>query len=170
MQDDVESIRISGRVCDGRGDATSGIGRLSSEIHEKTGIIPYPGSLNVILDHPIQLSSKTAIKFASQGRSRLWRLQLVGAEDIVAYGYRWKGCPLHVLEIISDRRLRNHLSADCVDLELRRSQISPLAWYTRLAHGWLWERYTWNWYYTDDIRPNANLRNKIKKFFRARQD
>ncbi len=62
----------------------------------------YPGSLNVVLDGPVRLDVGKAIPFAG-GKRYLWHVSINGVGTPV-FAYRWKGCPLHVLEIVSPHR------------------------------------------------------------------
>ncbi len=139
---------LYGRVQSGRGIATRHCQKHSKEIEAAVGRPIYPGSLNVILDHPVRFSRAHAYPF-DHGHRFLWHATLFGHPVCL---YRWSTIPLHICEIIADVQLRSHFQlADrapvilAVDKRIpcRPDLISRIGWLTL----WLGRK---RWYYDFD--------------------
>ena len=97
---------LVGQVSGGRGKATERLAALAEPLERYFGCPHFPGSLNLILDRPIVLCPRRAV-ITGPGNRRFWPVSLYGV-DILCY--RYKGCPLHILEMVSSRNLRDAFS------------------------------------------------------------
>lgn len=119
-------------VCSGRGKATAHLAPLTIQIEDLLGAPPVPGSLNLVLSEPLHLDvGKSLVSFANN--RTLWTAKING---IAALVYRYRRCPLHVLEIVSHLHLRSSLGlrdGDVAHIELVGAVKPPLlrrlCWY-----------------------------------------
>ncbi len=51
-------VKLTGRVVSGKGDFSQWIARLSHYYQQKTGMVLFPGTLNIQLEHPYILPSQ----------------------------------------------------------------------------------------------------------------
>lgn len=129
---------IPGIVVSGRGLGRGEVARLSENIEEATGLKPFPGSLNIVLRQPLLLRVDRAAA-VSPCRRYFWWAELNGLRCLA---YRFPGCPLHVVEFVSDMQIRDALSLkdnDPVTIVMDRSavaDISPGQW---IAWASLWK-------------------------------
>ena len=140
-------IRVQGQVCSGRKLAGQHLARHYEQLSDRLGASPQPGSLNIALTRPLKLSSVNGVRLGQDGHRMIWSAHLNGRSVLL---YRWQGCPLSVVEVISDAHLRSELRLTdgasvaleicCDDLE----RIGVRAWL-----GWV---LLWKWrsrlYYT----------------------
>lgn len=96
---------LTGTVTSGRGRAAQHISNSFDELVSITGRHVFPGTLNVILDRKIRFSFQHAVAF-DQGRRFVWSALI---QDHPVWIYRWKGAPLHIVEVISECKLRDAL-------------------------------------------------------------
>jgi hypothetical protein len=110
------------------------------------------GSLNIILKRPLMLKRDSAIvtQFSRQAPPQLeWPGQLNGTD---VWLHRWHNAPLHVMEVLSAVRLRQHLDladGDKVFISIRQcdiGRIAPVGWLTWIL---FWFGRT-RWTYTRD--------------------
>ncbi|APE32119.1 hypothetical protein BOX17_14865 [Halomonas aestuarii] len=128
---------FSGVVVAGRGMAGGHVSRHMEELSVITRQALFPGSLNVVLDKPLNLDSRCAATFdhgnrfvweASIGRRRVWL-------------YRWKGMPFTIVEILADCRLRDVMelvNGSRVDIAISNDVVAPLGFRHRLSSFLLW--------------------------------
>jgi riboflavin kinase len=122
-------MKLSGRVETGMGDCARWIEQLGEHYFGKTGMVLYPGTLNVRLDRPFQMPGSVArLEAAEYGgtvsvsilpctcRGRKAFILRTDAND------RGRGDhPLTVVEIATDVRLRDHFGlkdGDAVTIEV----------------------------------------------------
>jgi hypothetical protein len=92
-----------GKVCSGRGIATGQLDALRPQFDQHLGSPPAPGTLNVLLDGPVNLHLAHASIIIP--KCAFWLVKFNGIDTLA---YRWQHCPLHVVEIVSHLPLRNH--------------------------------------------------------------
>lgn len=159
-----EVLGLTGVVTRGRGVAK---GLFASEL--VSGALPdgeslFPGSLNIVLDLPVKLDFNVAIPFAG-GSRYLWPVSISGV-DVPVFVYRWKGCPLHVLEIVSTQRLRDKLGLEdgfVLELSLPCHYVSNV---NRIAVAvwWLLWRGRESWYYTKERYKRLVYLSRLNRF------
>lgn len=96
--------KLAGQVARGRGRATAHLKPATDLLEQVLGGEVTQGSLNVILESPIEFSREQGIEISPQ--RWVWPADLLGLPILV---YRWKGCPLTVVEIVSRLHLRDAL-------------------------------------------------------------
>lgn len=136
---------IEGCVCSGRGRASEHM-KHADDVLAQVGENIVPGSLNLVLEHPIILNENDALKFDNGKRILL----PVVFFDMKAWGYRWHGARPHVLEIASGCRLREqyHLSdGDTVNVYIKREFVQELGALGKLVHFAIW-KWRGEWYYS----------------------
>lgn len=147
---------LVGRVSSGRGKATERLAALAEPLERYFGCPHVPGSLNLILDRPIVLCPRGAVITGPENR-RFWPASLYGV-DILCY--RYKNCPLHILELVSSRNLRDTFSlrdGSSVEVHLADRFIRKDA--LRL---FFWRR-VWGGHEIDYF-DDAGYRDRISKF------
>lgn len=124
-------LRVSrwGTLVSGRGNASSLL-RGRSELLEYFGVEPQPGSLNILLNWPIELRPERA-KVRIEVYLDAWEAKVNGQTCLVQ---RWKNCPLHLLEAISPHRFDLQKGRSVV-VEFDSESVLPLS--PRRAMGWL---------------------------------
>jgi len=142
--------KIKGCVNSGRGLAKAIIENSYSEIEDLTSEKMYPGSLNIVLNRPISFKSSQGHRF-DNGRKCLWRAFIADVK-IPVYVYRWKGCPLHIIELISTEKLRERFklvngSKLCIDID--DAMVARLPFYRHFIWMILW-RYRETYYYNNN--------------------
>jgi len=125
-------MKFEGIVCAGRGKGAVAISNNSDRIAEILGRTPYPGTLNVILNRPLSLKGGRPLDAKAKHFGVLGEIN--GIPCLIE---RWKGAPLHVLEIVSSVFLRETLGlkdGEFVELSVTEgSFIEPAGW-----RSWLW--------------------------------
>jgi hypothetical protein len=126
-----------GQVVSGRGMGTHRVIRYKEELHTIVKQYLYPGTLNILLDRPVRLPDDQGFTFDREG-GMVWPAFLNGVEVWI---YRWRWCPLHVMEVLSPLCLRERLSlkdGDNVRLGLSEEQTGEITPLGRLAWAALW--------------------------------
>jgi hypothetical protein len=125
-------MHFTGSVTSGRGLATGIIANLP--IADILGVKPYPGTLNLVLRSPVLL------KWGNEKQTRtghlFWRAKIFDRPCLIM---RWKNCPLHIAEIVSDIHLRgefNLYDGSLAQIECENA-ISPTS-LRRLAWAAIW--------------------------------
>jgi len=126
-------VRRSGEVVPGRGEAkTLFAGRR--ELSDYFGAEPQPGTLNIVLDWPIQFWPKRAVIRFDDIHRRLWPAMVEGHRCLI---HRWPNCPLHVVELISPHRFRIE-KGDRIRVMFDVADTQPVPWARLLGWSWLW--------------------------------
>ncbi len=144
---DSHAVTIVGQVLSGRGRAAKVFEDFGGDISESVGCKPLPGSLNVVLNRPIALNPALGTTF-DQSRRFLWRVSVQGIR-VPLFVYRWNGCPLHVIEIVSTVYLRDALKltdGSTLAIQVDEKLIHSLGPVTRSVWRVLWHRRE-SWYY-----------------------
>jgi hypothetical protein len=131
-----ETVARDGVVIAGRGKASVELAPLADAIEAVLGERPCPGTLNVILSAPLLFDLQGNV--LARRQRYLWPVEIDGTP---ALAYRWKHCPLHVVEIVSSLHLRSrlHLSdGNGVKLRFRRDLVAPLPALNKAAWTLLW--------------------------------
>jgi len=96
---------LTGKVSTGRGVAIKMVASNDECIKTLLGADPFPGTLNIVLDIPVILQHVTPLD------KRPKQFGVVGSIDNVpCIIYRWRGAPLHIVEIIAASSLRKTLT------------------------------------------------------------
>src|SRR5690606_20149403 len=110
---------------------------------------PVRGTLNVVLRQPLELAANR-LAYSFEGCRYFWPVRLNGHACLA---YRSPGCPLHIVEIVSDRNFRtenNVKTGDEVTLQFDSGVCSTLAGRKRLAWNLFW-KYRESMYYQSDL-------------------
>jgi CTP-dependent riboflavin kinase len=102
----INDIEIFGRIISGRGQAQRVVEQHYTDIIKVTKKCLFPGSLNVFLTYPVLLDTSHAQRF--DNNRYIWLARIEGL-DAPIYVYRWRGCPLHIVELFSTVKLRDVL-------------------------------------------------------------
>ena len=141
-------MKLEGVVRAGRGKGANAINENSDRIAEVLGATPYPGTLNVILNRPLTL--KGGVPLDAKAKHFGVYSEINGTPCLIE---RWKGGPLHVLEIVSSAFLREALGlkdGQIVELSVPKgSLVEPSGW-----RSWLWSLFYKN-------RPEGYYDEKI---------
>jgi hypothetical protein len=155
---------VRGTVASGRGEAKDIFGGVNIG-GEMPALQPlFPGSLNLLLNFPLRLHLSLGKPFSTSPRF-LWHARLKGS-DIPVYVYRWKGCPLHVLELVSPIQLRTALGlhdGSVVELELLPEMISNVGWISHCWWTFLWKG-RGSWYYTHERYKRTVYASRLHLF------
>jgi CTP-dependent riboflavin kinase len=158
----MDCIVLSGRIQKGRGAAERQLDWLERKFHEALGKPPFPGTLNLLLDIPVVFAGETGFSIGS----RLFvpaRIPNVG----VVVVHRWRGCPLHVVEVIAAVSIREALGGgdgEVVSLEVCRSDLVDPTWAQCLFHCLLWcGRRTW--FYSNHWYSGLGVVRAIRHYF-----
>jgi hypothetical protein len=130
-------VALQGQVVSGRGLAARELLTLREQVQTIVKEPLCPGSLNIILNHPVRLVDAAGFAFDLDYRT-LWRATLGGIDVWV---YRWRESPLHVVEILSSVYLREHLNlknGDTVTLRISGGQIEKIHLLERFIWAALW--------------------------------
>lgn len=130
-------IQVIGQVVSGRGIGKHEVVRCSAELHGIVKKSLYPGTLNVLLNRPLRLLETAGFTFDRENKM-VWPAALSG-EDV--WIYRWRGCPLHVVGVLSSICLRERFNlkdGDDVTLGVSNGQIGAINTLGRLAWAALW--------------------------------
>jgi hypothetical protein len=127
-----EYVSRVGEVVPGRGQATRFFaGRR--ELYDYFGAEPQPGTLNIVLDWPIQFQAERAIIGFDEHR-QLWPAMLEGQRSLI---HRWNNCPLHVIELISPYRFQIK-KGDRIHVAFNVADTAAVSWQRLLGWSWLW--------------------------------
>lgn len=140
---------ISGRAVSGRGNAASQLDWSDPRLYERLGAAPVHGTFNILLDEPLLLVGDEKEDFNAFHRLFV-RGTLEGVGEVLIH--RWRGAPLHVLEIVSSRRIRDVLGLEdhgTVSLVIAEKRLGSLSFAQRLAHLLVW-KWREGWYYKHD--------------------
>lgn len=141
-------ILRKGRVSSGRGKASNQLDWGDSDLAELLGNIPVRGTLNLVLEEPVDLVWPPDLVM-NGGRAFFW-LSMIGKLPCLAY--RWKTCPLHIVEIVSAVGLRETLRlSDGTIVEICLPTGPEPGSARRLVWSLLWENRP-NDYYLDPGR------------------
>jgi len=162
---------LEGYVISGRAQAASLVTKNSMLLFSMLGNKLFPGSLNVVLDEPIILKVSEGKVFDS-GRRYIWRAWIEGVQNPV-YVYRWHGCPLHILELVSSCKLRTELNLkDFYKINIKLCQKVVINKVPTLRRGiWaLFWLYREHWYYSNEIYKRLVYRFKLRIFCSQRME
>lgn len=143
-------VEIKGLICAGRGVAARGVGINSDRIATVLGEPPYPGTLNVVFDMPMTMKGgsrldKKAKHFGIQG-------EINGHPCLIG---RFKGGPLHVVEIIASTFLRDTLELQ--DRQYVKLSV-PKGSFVQTPK---WRSWLWSLFYQG--RPEGYYDDKVLK-------
>ena len=147
---------ISGKAVSGRGNATGQLDWSDPRFQEGLGAPPVPGTFNMVLDEPVLLVADANEDFRTVHRIFV-RGRLEGVGDVLIH--RWRGAPLHVLEILSSRRIREVLDIgdhSAVSVVIAKTRLATIPIMRRFAHALLW-KWREEWYYKHDWYSNNCL-------------
>jgi len=177
-------MQVKGTVTSGRNKAAAHIAVISDKIQPVLGGAPFVGSLNVILSKALEFAP-SALVLSVDGNRHFWQIEL---NCVPCLASRWTGCPLHVIEVISDCHLRTYFNltdGDTVTITVSRQNLSNLPFERRLAWLVLWG-FRRKLFYTSDrycewvkrcgklrklagqrLRPKRSLREKLLSTLRT---
>ncbi|MCC3751091.1 MAG: hypothetical protein LLP51_06820 [Halorhodospira halophila] len=128
-----KAVRIEGRVCSGRGLASEHLAAARSDLSRWLGAEPVAGTLNLAARRPYLLNRATARVFDSDHKM-VWPAWL---DDEPVLVYRWPGCALHILELVSASHLRRRTGlcdGERAAIDLPAQHLLPVP-----VHAWaLW--------------------------------
>lgn len=133
-----------------------------AELEALTGRVLFPGSLNVVLDSNVSFKLCHALHFANETRY-LW-IAHVGRHRV--WLYRWRGAPFHVVEILSEARLRDELGmvdGDGITITVSKAYLDEIPMRGRLVSFLIWGLGRKHLYYHGDYADLHSL-----KFMRMR--
>ncbi len=99
---------------------------------------PRPGSLNIIMERPIKLSSLAGTWLDRNEGRMVWKARINGYDVLL---YRWLDCPLSVVEVISDLHLRTALNLNesaTVTLDIASDSLDDIEMRERIGWLFLW--------------------------------
>ncbi len=128
-----EFVSRVGEVVPGRGQATP-LFAGRRELYDYFGAEPQPGTLNIVLDWPIQFRAERAVIRFDDMHRRLWPAMLEGHRSLI---HRWHNCPLHVIELISPHRFRIK-KGDRIQVTFNVADTDAVSWRRSLGWTWLW--------------------------------
>ncbi len=130
-------VERRGQVASGRGNAGPELHALRREVEAIVGEPIFPGSINLILNAPLRLRAGAARTF-DDGKRMLWPATFNGIDVWV---YRWRSCPLHIVEVVSAIHVRSYFQladGDRVTLGLDAALIEGLRAVDRVIWAMLW--------------------------------
>jgi hypothetical protein len=125
-------VERRGIVVSGRGNATTLL-RGRKALNEYFGEEPHPGSLNILLDWPIEFCP-ARVKIRIEDYLVAWAGRVEGHRCLVQ---RWPNCPLHVVEVISPHRFRLE-KGQRARVRFHSIDLAPLPWSKLFGWGALW--------------------------------
>jgi hypothetical protein len=149
-------VALQGQVVSGRGLAARELLALREQVQTIVKEPLCPGSLNIILNHPVRLVDAAGFAFDLDYRT-LWRASLGGIDVWI---YRWRESPLHVVEILSTVHLRerfNLKNGDTVTLRISKGQIEKIHLLERFIWAALWTGRR-HWFYAYKFYSNHTVR------------
>lgn len=139
-------VQVDGKVTSGRGHAKDHIFAHQDEVLAIVGQALCPGSLNIILNRPLRFVDSAAFCFDGE-RRMLWPASLNGID---VWLYRWRECPLHIVEVLSSVHLRQRFDlkdGDEVTLSLNDEEIGAMRPTEFITWEALWAGRR-NWHYS----------------------
>lgn len=124
--------KLGGRVVSGRGLAAADLARFDGELSKISAQPLHPGSLNVVLTRPVRLADSRGHAF-DRGRRMLWP---ASADGLDVWLYRWRECPLHIIEVLAPISLREHFglrNGDRITLRVESDCLEPIGHAARVA-------------------------------------
>jgi hypothetical protein len=149
-------VALQGQVVSGRGLAAPELLTLREQVQTIVNEPLCPGSLNIVLNHPVRLVDAAGYAFDLDYRT-LWRASLGGIDVWV---YRWRESPLHIVEILSSVYLRDRLNlknGDTVTLRISRGQIEKIHFLERFIWAALWTGRR-HWFYSYKFYSSHTVR------------
>jgi len=143
---------LIGTISSGRGKAFHHVKNSLAELEALTGVVLFPGSLNVVLDNEVKLKSCNAIIF-DNGKRYLWEAYV---EGIRIWIYRWKGTPFHIVELFSEKKLRDELGmadGSSISIQVNEAMIDNISMKGKVVSFLLWggrRHLFYNGTYTDN--------------------
>jgi hypothetical protein len=132
-------IEFYGKVISGQGAATAELLSLEKELLAIVKEPLFPGSLNVLLKHPVLFRDETGTLFFDDAERRaIWPASLNG---VGVWIYRWRDAPLHMVEIICKFNLRkrfNLQNGDRVSLRVGEHHIEQISLSSKFAWAAVW--------------------------------
>ena len=158
----VGNIFLLGRIQKGRGVATRQLDWREEKFHEALGGPPFPGTLNLLLENPVVFSDGAGFSLGE----RIFVPARIPQVGLVLL-HRWRGAPLHVVEVVSVVSIRQTLgvgNGEVVKLEVLQRDVVDLSWAQRFFHYLLWcGRSTW--YYSNCKYSGLKIVRVIRHFF-----
>jgi SAM-dependent methyltransferase len=130
---------IAAQVISGRGHARALFEQILEEIPLVAGERVIPGTLNLLLKKPLMFNNDRALRLRN-GSSLLllWPGEINGK---AVWLYRWGSAPLHVVEVISNTKLReyfNLVDGDRVTVSIGCNYVSKISYLGRVAWTLCW--------------------------------
>ena len=97
---------IYGKIVEGRKKAASLLAEHETTINQSLGVELYRGSLNFVTKTPLLFNQQKADLVFDNGLRYIWQIGSLDGK-IPLFAYRWQGCPLQVVELLSPVRLRD---------------------------------------------------------------
>lgn len=139
------TMNLLGSVISGRGTAKTDVARNHQCLREITGRELYHGSLNLILKRPVLLDDSAGYWW-DENKRLLWPAQMNGQS---VWLYRWRHAPLHVVEVLAEVRLRDHMKLrnnSCVEIAIPDDFVLPIPVVSRICWwGFWWLREDWSY-------------------------
>lgn len=110
------------------------------------GASPFPGTLNILSPVPLAFDPQKALVL-NGGKARFWPVTLEGTHCLA---YRWRNCPLHVIEIVSAIKIRDMLGAERQEVSVKFSDVIPVSKLRRSAWRFFWEGHEKDYYGNDE--------------------
>ena len=152
-----------GFLVSGRGKAASQLAHHNKKLERYFLCRPHPGSLNLVLKESLSFCPKSAAFFGSDSEG-FWQVSIAGLDCLVR---RWKGCPLHILEIVSPINMRGYFDIDngqAVEVEIESSHIANHGWISWLVWALIW-KFREDWYYSSDRYRDFPKKTRISRYF-----
>jgi len=159
-----ENKIITGKIIKGRNRSQEDLFNPESNIKKMLGLDIYPGTLNLIINEPLLLNTKYGIPIDIQKKRYVWRLDNPRYAPKI-FLYRWIGCPMHVVEIISTHHIKkfhNLKNGNNFNINLNSKYIFPINKYKYIVWFLLWKGRV-DWYYNNENYKNFVYKNKILK-------
>jgi len=159
-----KNIKLSGKVVSGRSRSSEDISQSEERINKIIGAKLYLGTLNLVLEKPIMLTVSQGHSFDDK-RRYLWRVSGPD-QSLPLYIYRWIGCPLHIVELISTVKLRtvHELNeGSTFQIGIDPDYVLPVSIEKYLAWFFLWKGRT-SWYYKKETYKEKVYRcNRLRR-------
>ena len=139
-------MKATGIVVRGRGKGTDRIAAIATDLALVLGGSPAPGTLNVTLSTPLEFDPTKAV-LNIDGKRLFWPIKLNG---LFCLAYRWRSCPLHIVEVVSTRHLRSELglvNGSKIEIEAPHGRRAPLMFFLAWAAFWAFRQ---QYYYSSD--------------------
>ena len=157
-------LYYTGKVVDGRKNASSLIKDNYVHLTSTLGFWHFPWTLNIVFNTPVLFNQKQAIYF-DEGKKLFWNASYLD-KNIPIYIYRWRGAPLHVLEFISSVKLRKYFNLNNKSqftISINRSMVLPIGWINKFIWYVIWKNRP-SWYYRNEFYKKFVYASKINYF------